>query len=158
MHTGIAGVWTVFPVSIGTRSSSKPAIHRFRPIPPLEVVAVCVAAISAYALYFLVVFSAIQYARWSPRTRQLIWQSVSSAEARDEMREICWVLIQNYEHWKSARIQYFYSLVRVHQRLFLAAGRVYLETWVTLSCVQKLFILAPAAIYYAYLYIVRHFI
>ncbi|KAJ7775747.1 hypothetical protein DFH07DRAFT_984865 [Mycena maculata] len=135
VHASMNGFRTVFLLLIRIPSPSKIGVRHLGPL-LLFNLALCAGTIFMYTVSFFVALSAEQYARWCPRTRRLFCQSFSSPQARDEMREICLVLMHQYQHWKSVEIQDFYKLMRDLQSSFLAAGRL---------------IVAPAAILYGHL-------
>ncbi|KAJ7775751.1 hypothetical protein DFH07DRAFT_937094 [Mycena maculata] len=84
---------------------------------------------------------------------RLLWRSFSCARSRQDLRDIYWLLSQQYHHWKVGQIEDFYTLRWGLRRSFYSAGKMCLETWGTLSCVHKLLIVTPAAIFYGYFYI-----
>ncbi|KAJ7775738.1 hypothetical protein DFH07DRAFT_984836 [Mycena maculata] len=65
--------------------------------------------------------------------RRLLWRSFCCARSRQDLRDIYWLLSQQYHHWKVGQIEDFYTLRWGLRRSFYYAGEMCLETWGTLS-------------------------
>ncbi|KAJ7931254.1 hypothetical protein B0H13DRAFT_1959618 [Mycena leptocephala] len=85
--------------------------------------------------------------------KQLLWRSFSCQQSRDRVRAAFWRLVKHHRSWKSIQIHDFHELTSglPSTAVMLKAS---LETWCTLPLIQQFLIVAPAVIFYGYVYIV----
>ncbi|KAJ7476928.1 hypothetical protein B0H11DRAFT_2031253, partial [Mycena galericulata] len=90
----------------------------------------------------------LEYKNLPPHVKTLVWKAFFCPKSRAQLWEVGEHLIQGYLRWKMRRIQECHDLGSELHRSFWVAVRVCFETWGTLDYIQKLLIVAPAAIFY----------
>ncbi|KAJ7775741.1 hypothetical protein DFH07DRAFT_799590, partial [Mycena maculata] len=148
LHTVIICLRTAVSDIIAIPSVARATVRYVRPIFP-QLLYSSIRCLVLFCIYWPISFCIFQYAIWGPKTRNLFWQSFSCPQARDEIREICWRLIQAYQNWKSVQIQDFHELGSGFPSAIWTVGS---QAHGMLSCVPKLLVVVPAAIFYGYVY------
>ncbi|KAJ7098317.1 hypothetical protein C8R44DRAFT_947879 [Mycena epipterygia] len=155
IHTSAACLCTPFLILSGFPSANLKTLVRLLVHPPVFrwLLSTWIILTGAFTIMALIDNSLWQYMILRPHVKQLLWRSFSCPNSREEVRRIFWLLLGEYQDWKSVQIEDFNELAAGIPNALLVAFKSCIETWSVLPLIQKFLIAAPIAMFYGYLYI-----
>ncbi|KAJ7476913.1 hypothetical protein B0H11DRAFT_2426364 [Mycena galericulata] len=149
VHAAVMCLGTVAIVLVNVPSETRVMV---RQLWDLFLLYFCAWILNTAVLYgvSIFMFSHLRLSVPPPYVRPSRWETLSCPPP-----QICWLVDEQFADWKVGQIQDFYALRWDLQRLFWVAVRGCYDTWGMLDCIQKSFIVAPAAIFYGHFYIVH---
>ncbi|KAJ7928148.1 hypothetical protein B0H13DRAFT_2265369 [Mycena leptocephala] len=158
MHTSAVCLRVVFFVVFGLPSTARTLLEELLYVEPLAILLIHLYAIAYFYVSLSVPPLIFQYTRLGSDWKQLLRRPFFCHQSRDRLRAAFWCLVEHRQSWKSIQIHDFHELTSRLPSTLAAMLKASLETWRTLPLIQQFLIVAPAVIFYGYVYIVpmRH--
>ncbi|KAJ7931244.1 hypothetical protein B0H13DRAFT_2308854 [Mycena leptocephala] len=153
MHASAMGLRALFFLVFVAPSTEWALLEEVLNMGPLDLFLLgpCLLAWSCVATPMPLLIA--QYARLDSNGKQLLWRSLFCQKSRDTVRATFRRFFEQLDSWKSIQIHDFHELTSGLPNT-LTMIKASLETWRTLPLIQRFLIIAPAVIFYSYLYIV----
>ncbi|KAJ7499728.1 hypothetical protein FB451DRAFT_1358813 [Mycena latifolia] len=154
IHAATLCLFTVVLALRGIPCTARAVISEFSDRSSLLSFCGMCIVVFVFLVYFGSVLLTVQYMSLGTETQQLVWQWFSCPQSRAEAQEVYRALVATFQQWKSTQIGDFGILVSTLQGAFFRGIDLCLERWAILCWGHRLLIVAPAAIFYGYFYVI----